>query len=200
MATGWLTVAKALKGFLDNLRVDRFFDEVSIQPGDTLTEELRAEIKDAALVAIRTDGYVSSPWCRQELALAKAAQRPMVVVDALSGQEPRSSPLLVNLPSVRLAVTDLKPKKKAEKRLEEVINFVGLEAVLFLHSPLRGGSPAYSPSVTRARRVFITFGAGSGHLLMCRGAQLQAGEMLQEIGFALDSLLEERRFELSVPP
>jgi hypothetical protein len=30
---------------------------------------------------------------------------------------------------------------------------------------------------------------------MCRGAQLQAGEMLQEIGFALDSLLEETGFE-----
>jgi hypothetical protein len=43
-------------------------------------------------------------------------------------------------------------------------------------------------------------GAGSGHLLMCRGAQLQAGEMFQEIGFALDSLLEQRRFELMVPP
>jgi hypothetical protein len=34
---------------------------------------------------------------------------------------------------------------------------------------------------------------------MCRGAQLQAGEMLQEIGFALDSLLEETGFEPSVP-
>jgi hypothetical protein len=132
-----LTVAKALKGFLDNLRVDRFFDEVSIQPGDMLTDELRAEIKDSALVAIRTDGYVSSPWCRQELALAKAAQRPMVVVDALSVKEPRSSPLLVNLPSIRLALTDLKPKKKAEKRLEEVVNFVGLEAVRFLHADLQ---------------------------------------------------------------
>jgi hypothetical protein len=132
-----LTVAKALKDFLDNLRVDRFFDEVSIQPGDMLTDELRAEIKDAALVAIRTDGYVSSPWCRQELALAKAAQRPMVVVDALSVKEPRSSPLLVNLPSIRLALSDFKPKKKAEKRLEEVVNFVGLEAVRFLHADLQ---------------------------------------------------------------
>jgi AraC-like DNA-binding protein len=28
------------------------------------------------------------------------------------------------------------------------------------------------------RRVFITFGAGSGHLPMCRGAQLQAGEII----------------------
>ena len=69
--------------------------------------------------------------------MAKTAQRPMVVVDALARQEPRSSPLLANLPSVRLAVADLKPKKKAEKRLEEVINFVGLEAVRFLHSELQ---------------------------------------------------------------
>jgi hypothetical protein len=134
-----LVIAKALKRFLDGLRIDRFFDEVSIQPGDRLTDELREEVQDAALVAIRTDGYVSSPWCRKELALAKEARRPMVVVDALTGREPRSSPLLVNLPSVRLDVTDLKPKKRAETKLEEVTNFIGLETVRFLHGDLQLG-------------------------------------------------------------
>ena len=128
-----LTIATALKSFLDGLRVDRFFDEVSIQPGDSLADELKAEIQDAALVAIRTDGYVSSPWCRQELALAKTARRPMVVVDALTDQEPRSSPLLTNLPSVRLAVGDL----DRQKRLDEVVNFIGLEALRFLHGELQ---------------------------------------------------------------
>jgi hypothetical protein len=82
-------------------------------------------------------------------ALAKMAQRLMVVVDALSGQEPRSSPLLVNLPSVRFAVTDLKPKKKAEKRLEEVINFVGLEAMRFLHSDLQHRLPQEQEPITK---------------------------------------------------
>jgi hypothetical protein len=128
-----LTIATALKTFLDGLRVDRFFDEVSIQPGDTIADELKAEIQDAALVAIRTDGYVSSPWCRQELALAKRARRPMVVVDALAGQEPRSSPLLANLPSARLAVADLGD----QRRLEEVINFIGLEVLRFLYCELQ---------------------------------------------------------------
>jgi hypothetical protein len=65
-----MKIALGLKHYLDNLRVDRFFDEVSIQPGDELSDALRAEISDAALVAIRSDNYVSSPWCRMELDLA----------------------------------------------------------------------------------------------------------------------------------
>lgn len=44
-----LKIALGLKRYLDMLRVDRFFDEVSIQPGDQLSETLRAEISDTAL-------------------------------------------------------------------------------------------------------------------------------------------------------
>src|SRR5262249_51834193 len=77
-----LEVATAVKGYLDTLAVDRFFDAVSIQPGDHLTQELKAAIADSALVCIRTDSYVSSPWCRQELSFAKRRGRPMVVIDA----------------------------------------------------------------------------------------------------------------------
>jgi hypothetical protein len=59
-----LKIATALKRHLDGLPVGKFFDEVSIQPGDDLTESLSVAIGDAALVAVRTDNYVSSPWCR----------------------------------------------------------------------------------------------------------------------------------------
>ena len=80
-----LETAEALKKYLDHLAVNRFFDDVSIQPGDDVTQELIDGISDSALVAIRTDGYVASPWCRKELSLAKQAGRPMVIVDALTG-------------------------------------------------------------------------------------------------------------------
>jgi hypothetical protein len=123
-----LQAAKALKMYFDNLVVDRFFDEVSIQPGDDITQELVEEIKDSALVAIRSDGYVASPWCRKELALAKRAWRPMVVVDALTGTEARSSPFLANLPSIRI-----NPQEIAEGLLIRVTNFIGLEVLRFLH-------------------------------------------------------------------
>jgi hypothetical protein len=124
-----LKIAHGLKRYLDTLRVDRFFDEVSIQPGDQLSETLRAEITDAALIAIRTDNYVSSPWCRMELDLAKQSRRPMVIVDALSGQEPRSSPLLVNLPSVRMTDSDVDDVPM----LEKITNFIGLEVLRYFY-------------------------------------------------------------------
>jgi hypothetical protein len=124
-----LQTAEALKKYLDNLAVDRFFDDVSIQPGDDITQELIEGISDSGLVAIRTDGYVASPWCRKELALAKRARRPMVVVDALTGTEARSSPFLANLPSIRV-----NPGELTEDVLDRVTNFIGLEVLRFLHA------------------------------------------------------------------
>ena len=125
-----LKIATALKHHLDELRVGQFFDEVSIQPGDDLSSTLKDEIQHAALVAIRTDQYVTSPWCRMELDLAKRARRPMVVVDALATREQRSSPLLVNLPSVRL--TD--GETGSAERLAWVTTSIALEVLRFLYS------------------------------------------------------------------
>lgn len=124
-----LQTAEALKKYLDNLAVDRFFDDVSIQPGDDISQELIEGINDSALVAVRTDGYVASPWCRKELALAKRARRPMVVVDALTGTEARSSPFLANLPGIRVNQREL-----TEEALDRVTNFIGLEVLRFLHA------------------------------------------------------------------
>ena len=122
-------VAIHLKNQLECTTADRFFDEVSIQPGDDISGELCANIADAALVAIRTDRFVSSPWCRREVALAKRNGRPIVVIDALTNAEPRSSPLLANLPTVRLDPDALETEEK-----RRVTNFLGLEVLRFLHA------------------------------------------------------------------
>jgi hypothetical protein len=127
-----LPIAKSLKRYLDNIVVERFFDEVSIPPGDDIDAKLEAEIAESALVCIRTDRYVSSPWCRRELALGKTRRRPMVVLDALSRREPRSSPLLANLPSERVTLDALD-----DERLAEIVNFIALEVVRFLYANLR---------------------------------------------------------------
>ena len=123
------TVAIRLKSQLESIAADRFFDEVSIQPGDDISGELDANVADAALVAIRTDRFVSSPWCRREVALAKRNGRPIVVIDALTNAEPRSSPLLANLPTVRLD-----PDALETKQMRRVTNFLGLEVLRFLHA------------------------------------------------------------------
>jgi hypothetical protein len=125
-----LKIALALKGYLDGKAVDRFFDAVSIQPGDDIGSQLEASIADAALVAIRTDGYVASPWCRKEVALAKQKRRPMAVLDALVDKESRSSPFLANLPSIRIDVGRIDD----ETQLERVANFAVLEVLRFLHA------------------------------------------------------------------
>lgn len=125
-----LKIALAVKNYLDGKAVDRFFDAVSIQPGDDIGSQLEASIADAALVAIRTDGYVASPWCRKEVALAKQRRRPMAVLDALVDRESRSSPFLANLPSIRIGVDNIED----ESQLERVANFAVLEVLRFLHA------------------------------------------------------------------
>ena len=123
------TIAIRLKSQLESIAADRFFDEVSIQPGDDIRGELYANIADAALVAIRTDRFVSSPWCRREVAFAKRNGRPIVVIDALTNAEPRSSPLLANLPTVRL-----NPDALEADEMRRATNFLGLEVLRFLHA------------------------------------------------------------------
>lgn len=124
-----LALAKCLKQHFDGMTVDRFFDEVSIQPGDNIAEELERSISDSALIAIRTDGYVSSPWCRLEIAMAKRARRPIVVIDALCDIEPRSSPLLSNLPGIRID-----PDRLSESDIERAVTFIGVELLGFLYA------------------------------------------------------------------
>ena len=99
---------------------------MNIQPGDEIGIALETNIETAALIAIRTDRYIASPWCRQELDLAKRYRRPIVIVDALHTSEARSSTLLANLPSVRLGGGE------GKENFSEVTNFVGLEVLRFL--------------------------------------------------------------------
>ena len=190
-----LKVAAAFKRYLDGVAVERFFDEVSIQPGDDIGAELQAEITEAALVAVRTDGYVGSPWCRKELALAKREQRPMVVLDALAGREPRSSPLLAHLPSMRLAEDGLD-----EASLDRAANFIGFEVLRYLHAQAQlrllqaaGLVPSDAILLTRPPEVrdlgvVIQGGAGTGRPLLLHPDPMisveEAGE-LEALGAAL---------------
>ena len=56
----------------------------------------------------------------------------MVIVDALTGTEARLSPLLVNLPSIRINPRDL-----TNDVFDRVTNFIGLEVLRFLHADLQ---------------------------------------------------------------
>ncbi|WP_425404107.1 TIR domain-containing protein [Hwanghaeella sp.] len=127
-------IAERFAAAVRTLSAETFFDRVSIQKGDGISKELEANIHDAALVAVRTDRYVQSPWCRQELALAKRNGRPIVVVDALRGTEARSSPLLVNLPSIRLDANVGKQEGEAPEGISNAVTFVALQTLRFLYT------------------------------------------------------------------
>lgn len=144
--------ARSLAGRLEQAVTERFFDRVSLQPGDDIAGELEANIADAALIAIRTDRYAASPWCRRELRMAREHRRPIIVLDALTGIELQSSELLTNLPTRRLD-----PHAIDAAALQEVTNFVGLEVLRFLHAERhlallqgRGVVPANAVALSRA--------------------------------------------------
>jgi len=126
-----LALALALKQALDKTQLGRFFDSVNIASGYDFAEEIAAHIETAALLAIRSDRYSESPWCRMEILWAKRYNRPIVVVDALQRHEDRSFPLMSNVPAIRFD-TALDAEDAAQK-LQTVIDFTLLEVLRFVY-------------------------------------------------------------------
>jgi hypothetical protein len=95
-------VVEALRGYLmQDQPIKVWFDSGDIPGGSRFTREIAAGIEDASLLCVRTDHYVSREWCRKEVLLAKERSRPMVVINALTGNEVRSFPYLGNVPELR---------------------------------------------------------------------------------------------------
>lgn len=126
-----LALALALKDALDKTQLGRFFDSVNIASGHDFAEEIAANIEQAALLAIRSDRYSESPWCRMEVLWAKRYNRPIVVVDALEQHEDRSFPYMSNVPVIRFD-TELDAVDAADK-LQDVIDFALLEVLRFVY-------------------------------------------------------------------
>jgi hypothetical protein len=128
---GALALAKALKAALENTQMARFFDSVDIASGHDFAEEIAANIEQAALLAIRSDRYSESPWCRMEVLWAKRYNRPIVVVDALKLHEYRSFPYMSNVPVIRFD-TEL-DAEDAPGKLQAVIDFALLEVLRIIY-------------------------------------------------------------------
>lgn len=77
-------------------------DSSDIRPGTHFAQEIDQAVRRAsAVIAILTDNYSSREWCRREILAAKAAGRPIVVVDAIRSQVVRLFPYIGNAPTVR---------------------------------------------------------------------------------------------------
>lgn len=128
-----LQLAESLKQELDNTQVARFFDKVDIASGHNFADEIEGSIKNSAVIAIRSDRYSESPWCRMEVITAKRLNRPMIVVDALQYQEHRSFPYLSNIPSIRYDLANESSEIENRKGLQAIIDFALLEVLRFIY-------------------------------------------------------------------
>jgi len=129
-----LQLAEALKQALDNTQLDRFFDSVDIASGFRFDKEIDGNIQGAALIAIRSDRYSESPWCRVEVMSAKRSKCPIIVVDALHHHEERSFPYLSNVPVIRFDLESSLSSPENHKQLHAIIDFALREVLRFKSS------------------------------------------------------------------
>lgn len=75
-----------------------FFDENSIELGTDIWNEIESVIKkkETFVIAINTDEYSNSAWCRREILSSKMYKRPLLVIDAIRNKQNRSFPYLGN--------------------------------------------------------------------------------------------------------
>ncbi len=96
------SIARAFKAWIEHDEMlNTFFDARDLPAGASFSSELERGIASTSLLAIQTDAYAASPWCRREVLWCKQQGRPVVVVNALSEGEQRSFPYLGNVPVVR---------------------------------------------------------------------------------------------------
>nr|VFK29233.1 MAG: TIR domain-containing protein [Candidatus Kentron sp. MB] len=95
--------AKAIKGFIDNTNMSRFFDATEISAGFRFDEEIIRHIKESTVLAIGSDAYSSRYWCQREILCAKEHHRPMIAVNCLEEYEDRIFPAGANVPCVHVA-------------------------------------------------------------------------------------------------
>ena len=79
-----------------------FLDVQAIPAGVSFPDAIVDAVRKNPVVAIYTDTYSSREWCRREIIEAKRHDVPLVVIDCLQQEDPRSLPYLGNVPVVRL--------------------------------------------------------------------------------------------------
>ena len=152
----WRGAVAALLTAHNSLPLKAWYDSSDIPVGAKFGQEIDRAVKRAsAVIVVLTDSYSSREWCRRELLAAKAAGRPVVVVDAIESQVVRLFPYIGNAPTVRwrAALAEATSPDHAEKpgialeTWEEedastVLLITLLEALRYQHELLRLGSSA----------------------------------------------------------
>lgn len=96
-------VAEAFRCWLhQNSALSSFLDVYDIPGGLPFPDVIDHHIGKSIFLAIQTDHYSSSEWCRREVIEAKRRGVPMIVVDCLHVGDERAFPYLGNVPVVRM--------------------------------------------------------------------------------------------------
>lgn len=85
---------------VQHTRLAEYFDASDLQPGTDWAGVLQEKAATSALLGVRTDLYSSREWCQREIAVAKRAGMPVVILDALHSGEERGSFLMDHVPRV----------------------------------------------------------------------------------------------------
>ena len=95
-------ITKSIRHWIEeDETLNTFFDAKDIAPGYNFIEELKAGLKDSALLICQTDAYATRYWCRWEVLTAKQYLIPSLLINALNEGEERSYPYLGNIPTLR---------------------------------------------------------------------------------------------------
>lgn len=126
-------IFQALVSHLDATKpVESWIDSGQIYAGADFGQAIETGINDCAILVLLTSTYSSRTWCRKEVLLAKRAQRPMVVLNALRLDDMRSFPYLGNVPmlSWRVDATANDIARVVDLLLKEQLRLQYVELVL----------------------------------------------------------------------
>ena len=96
--TGVIDLIRAVRAVIADTRLASFFDAQDLQSGEDWDSALREGAANSALLVVRSDLYPTRDWCQREIATAKRAGAPVVVLDALGRGEERGSFLMDHCP------------------------------------------------------------------------------------------------------
>ena len=96
--TGVVDLIKTVRAMIADTRLASFFDAQDLQSGQDWDSALRQGAAHSALLVVRSDLYPTRDWCQREIATAKRAGVPVVVLDALGRGEERGSFLMDHCP------------------------------------------------------------------------------------------------------
>ena len=97
-------LADALRNFIAQVPELRgWYDADDLHSGRRWRKELEGAASRSVLIAVRTEGYIASRFCRDEFEWALANGVPIVVVDALRSASVPAAPLpFASMPNVRI--------------------------------------------------------------------------------------------------